>query len=297
LIFIAGLFLVIISVIPIIAKQFSQLTEQMNRLPEQVDVLQSSLEQFIGVHISLDPLLSNFESDIAHSLRPERVFSLLQEVSTNIVWIIIVFITSFHLLRDWPRLREWFFGLFSEQYGPDLRHLHQDVKAVWQAYLRGQLLIMTILGILSGIGAAIVGLPGALLLGFLAGALAIIPSLGPTIATGIAALVAWTQGSVYYDLPNLVIALIVVGIFVSIQSFEGFWLTPRIMGRRLNYHPGLILILIVSTLFTLGALMALIIVPLMGSLDLILRYARYKRAGLDPWPTPELVQPHNEPEK
>lgn len=63
------------------------------------------------------------------------------------------------------------------------------------------------------------------------------------------------------------------------------------MGRRLNLHPGLILIAVVGTLFTLGALMALIIVPILGSLDLIIRYIRRKRSGLDPWP-----EPHQEPD-
>lgn len=58
------------------------------------------------------------------------------------------------------------------------------------------------------------------------------------------------------------------------------------MGRRLNLHPGLILIAVVGTLFTLGALMALIIVPVLGSLDLVFRYIRNKRSGLDPWTEP-----------
>jgi diguanylate cyclase (GGDEF)-like protein len=95
--------------------------------------------------------------------------------------------------------------------------------------------------------------------------------------------VAWTQGSTYLDISNLAVTLIVVAIFQAIQLIEGFWLTPRIMGHRLNLHPGLVLIAIVGTLFTLGALIALIIVPLLGSLDLLFRYARRKRAGIDPW--------------
>jgi predicted PurR-regulated permease PerM len=297
LIFITILVLVIIILAPIIARQFNQLTEQMRWLQDQVEIIQFNLERFLGFSLPLDSFFAELEADTAHLLRPERVFRILQGASTNIVWVIIIFITSFHLLRDWPRLREWFFGLFPEQYETDLRHLHQDLKAIWQAYLRGQLLIMAILGILSGIGAAAVGVPGALLLGILAGALALIPNLGPATATGIAALVAWTQGSAYYDISNQVATLIVVSIFLGIQTLEGFWLTPRIMSRRLNFHPGLILIAVVGTLFTLGALAALIIIPLMGSIDLVLRYVRRKRAGLDPWPMPESLQIHDGEEK
>ena len=142
----------------------------------------------------------------------------------------------------------------------------------------------------------VIGLPGAFILGFLAGALALIPTVGPATATTIAAIVAWTQGSTYLGLSNLAITLLVVIIFAAIQFFEGFWLTPRIMSRRLNLHPGLVLIAIVGTLFTLGALMALIIVPLLSSLDLIFRYARSKRAGLDPWAYQESAQIPSEEE-
>jgi len=179
-------------------------------------------------------------------------------------------------------VREWLFGNSPESLEPDLRRLHQEIKAVWQAYLRSQLLIMFILGTLSGLGAAVLGVPGALVLGFLAGGLALIPTLGPATAT--AAVVAWPQGSNYFDLSNLIVALIVVIIFQVIQLIEGLWLTPRVMSARLHMHPGIVLIAVVGTLFTLGALIALIIVPILGSLALIFRFVRMKRAGLDPWP-------------
>ena len=290
LIFILILVLIIIYVAPIIANQFALLTDQLTRLQDQVEILQTSLEKFLGFQIPLESFFTEFESDMAQLLKPDRLFRILQGASTNIVWVIIIFITSFHLLRDWPRLREWLFDLAPTRLEPDLRRLHLEVKLVWQSYLRGQLLIISILGILSGVGAAVVGVPGALILGFLAGALALIPSLGPATATGIAALVAWTQGSAYFDLSNLAVTLIVIAIFQVIQLIEGFWLTPRIMGRRLNLHPGLILIAVVGTLFTLGALMALIIVPVLGSFDLIFHYIRRNRAGLDPWLEPESIQ-------
>jgi predicted PurR-regulated permease PerM len=147
---------------------------------------------------------------------------------------------------------------------------------------------MTILGILSGIGAAMIGIPGALFLGFLAGSLALIPTLGPATATIITAIVAWTQGSQYWEISNITATLLVVIIFQGIQLFEGLWLTPQIMGRRLNLHPGLVLIAIVGTMFTLGALMALVIIPLFVSFEIVFRFIRRSQAGLDPWVTGEV---------
>ena len=233
--------------------------------------------------IPIEAFFADIGADFGNFLKSDRIFRIIQGTSANLVWVLIAIIASFYLLRDWEKLREWLFGLAPEHLESDLRHLHLEIKGIWQTYLRGQLLIMTIIGIFSGIGAALVGVPGALILGFLAGTLALIPSLGPAIATTIAGIVAWTQGSQYLEISNLTAMLLIVIIFLAIQFIEGFWLTPQIMGRRLNLHPGVVLIAVVSTLFTLGALMALIIIPLIGSLELIFRYTRRKRAGLDPW--------------
>jgi len=269
---------------PIIANQANLLAKQLAKLPNHVEILQANLEEILEFKLPLEAFVQELETDAAQLLKPDRVFRMIRGASTNIVWVIIIFITSFHLLRDWEKLREWLFGLSPRHLEPEFRRLHQEIKGVWNVYLRGQLIIMSILGILSGVGAAAIGVPFALILGFLAGILDLIPNLGPTIATGIAAIVALFQGSTYLDIPNVAVSLIVIAIFFLIQLFENFWLTPRIMGRRLNLHPGLVLVATVGTLFTLGALMALIITPILGSLELIFQYARRKRAGLDPWP-------------
>ncbi len=284
LLFLFFLVLAVIFLTPMIVTQASLLANQLAKLPEQAEVFGTNLENLFGFNLPMESFFEDIETDLTKVLKPDQIFRIIRGASTNIVWVIIIFITSFHLLRDWIPLREWLFGFAPKELETDLRRLHQEIKLVWQTYLRGQLLIMSILGILSGVGAAIVGVPGALMLGFLAGTLALIPSLGPATATGIAAVIAWNQGSTYLDISNLATMLIVIAIFQGIQLFEGFWLTPRIMGRRLNLHPGVILVAIVSTLFTLGALMALIIIPILGSMELILRYIRRKQAGLEPWP-------------
>ncbi len=283
IIFLVLLVLAMIYLVPVIVSQASLLANQLAKFPEQAEILQNNLQRFLGFNLPTESFFEEFETDMAKMLKPDQIFRIIRGASTNIVWVIIIFITSFHVLRDWIALREWLFGFSPKELEADLRRLHQEIKLVWQTYLRGQLVIMLILGILSGVGAAILGVPGALILGFLAGTLALIPSLGPATATGVAAIVAWNQGSTYLDISNMAVMLIVIAIFQGIQLFEGFWLTPRVMGRRLNLHPGLILVAIVSTLFTLGALMALIIIPILGSLELIFRYVKRKRAGLEPW--------------
>jgi predicted PurR-regulated permease PerM len=272
---------------PQIVTQAAQLNTLLERLPAQIRSIAGDLESILGISLPLEAVSKDLETDLTQLLQPERAFRLIFSASTNVVWLVVIFITSFHLLRDWEKLREWFFGLVPSHLETEYRRLHQEIKAVWRSYLRGQVSIMFFIGLLSGVGAAIIGIPSALLLGILAGGLALIPNLGPAIATLIAAVVGWTQGSTYLNFSDITIAFLVVIVFQVVQMIEGFYLTPRIMGRRLALHPGVVLIAIVGTLFTLGALIALIIVPTISSLAIIVQYIKRKRSGLDPWPEKE----------
>ena len=284
ILFLASFIWAVIYLAPMIANQANMITSQLDKLPDQLELLQQDLEQWLGINLPLEAVTEDIEADISQMLKPERAFQIIRQATTNIVWLIVIFVTTFHLLRDWVQLREWFFGFLPEPIRPEYRRLHQEIKKVWRSYLRGQLLIMFLIGLFSGIGAAAIGLPNALLLGFLAGTLALIPSLGPSLATAIAAMVAWTQGSTYLEMSNLTVTLLVVMIFVLVQMLEGFYLTPRIMSVRVRLHPGIVMVAIVSTLFTLGALISVIVVPMIASLILVGRFVRRKRAGLDPWP-------------
>ena len=129
--------------------------------------------------------------------QPERVFRVITSVITNFVWVLIVLVVTYYLLMDWERLREWFIGLFPKPYKTDVRRMHDEIIVIWRRYFRGQLLVMLMVGILSGLSGSLIGLPKAAILGLLTGMLDMIPSLGPIIATMLAAVVAWHKGSAF----------------------------------------------------------------------------------------------------
>ena len=225
-VFLVLLILGIVYLFPVVVNQARMLDSQILRFTEEAEVLQDTFEKATGFKLPLELYLAEFDDDLGQLFQPERAFRIIRSATTNVVWVIVIIITSFHLLRDWEKLREWMFGLLSDKLESEYRQLHQEIKKVWQSYLRGQLVIMFFIGLFSGVGAAALGIRSALLLGLLAGALALIPNLGPAIATAIAAIVAWVQGSSYLELSNLSVTLLVVVIFVIVQGIEGFWLTP-----------------------------------------------------------------------
>jgi predicted PurR-regulated permease PerM len=187
-------------------------------------------------------------------------------------------------LQDWERLREWLIRLAPEAYQSDARRLLKDIKAIWQIHLRGQLLLMLLVGVLTGLGSVAIGLRHAMLLGLLTGGLDLIPSLGPIVAMVVAVAVAWFEGSTYLPLSKAWFTVVVIALYILVQQVENIWLQPRIMGRRLRMHPGLVFVAVAGALTLAGTVVALIIVPLLASAGMVGRYVHRRMLGLEPWP-------------
>jgi predicted PurR-regulated permease PerM len=284
LLFLGVLVALLVIFVPVVVSQAKSLSLELQGIEVQLEDALASPTTFLGFDLSLDELLVGLQEISSPLLKPERVLRVLKATTTNLAWILVILVTTYYFLRDWERLREWLIRLAPEAYQSDIRRLHKDIQGVWQAYLRGQLLLMLVVGVLTGLGSAAVGLPGAVALGLLAGALDLVPSLGPTVAMVVAALIAWFEGSAYLPLSNTWFTVVVIALYNLVQLLENIWLQPRIMGRSVRLHPGLVFVAVVGALTLMGMLAALIIVPLVGSARVVGRYVHRRMLGLEPWP-------------
>jgi predicted PurR-regulated permease PerM len=284
ILFLTMLMALLIIFAPIVINQARRLSLELQSIRVQLEDTLASPVTFLGFDLPLDGLLVELQGILSPLLKPERVFKVLKATTTNLAWVLVILVTPYYLLQDWERLKEWLIRLAPEAYQPDVRRLHEEIKGVWQAYLRGQLLLMLVVGILIGLSSAAVGLPGAVALGLLAGALDLIPSLGPTAALVVAAIIAWFEGSAYLPLSNAWFTVVVIVLYNLVQLVENIWLQPRIMERSLRLHRGLVFVAVVGALALAGALVALIIVPLIGSVMVVGRYIRCRVLGSEPWP-------------
>jgi predicted PurR-regulated permease PerM len=284
LLFLAVLMALLVIFVPVVISQAKSLATELKGFGAQLEDALASPVTFLGFDLSFDDLLAELQEISSPLLKPDRILRVLRATTTNLTWILVALVTTYYLLRDWERLREWLIRLAPEAYQSDVRQLHEEIKGVWQAYLRGQLLLMLLVGVLTGLGSAAVGLPGAVALGLLAGVLELIPSLGPTATAVVAATVAWFEGSACLPLSNAWFTVVVIALYGLIQLVENVWLHPRIMGRSLRLHPGLVFVAVVGALALAGALVALIIVPLIGSAVVAGRYIRCRILGFESWP-------------
>jgi len=232
--------------------------------------------------------LTQFRSTFLSSL-PDQALQLLGKTSVGALWILVILVVVYYLLAEWPHLRNGFIGSFPDVYHAELNELYQRVRSIWMNYLRGQLLLMVIVGVTFTIAWTVIGIPGALVLGVVAGFLTLIPDVGPFLAAVLAIGVALLEGSNWSWMPasSFIVALIALAIYLLLITIKNFWLRPFIMGRSVHMHEALVLISIIMATILWGILGALLIVPVMASLVVIFDYLRRRIMGMPPFPPTE----------
>jgi len=231
---------------------------------------------------------------------PEEILSLLETTSVGVLWFLVVMVSVYLLLLHWLEIKESMLTFALPQYHDEVQELYNRVKNIWMAYLRGQIVLMIIVGVVFTIVWLAMGIPGALVLGLIAGLFTLVPDVGPFIAVSLAAGVALLEGSTWIPLSNFWVALILIAIYLVLINLKNFFLRPIIMGRSVHMNEGLVFIVIIAATILEGILGALLVVPVLASLFIIGSYLRRKILGLPPFEEsdntqfvapPELVNP------
>lgn len=133
---------------------------------------------------------------------------------------------------------------------PSARLRGEEVLAKAASTLRNwlvaQLMAMTVVGVLTWLGLWAIGVPLAPILGLIAALFAFIPNIGPVIAAVPALLLAIPEGATT--------ALLVVGVYLAVQAFESYLITPLILQERVSLPPALV----ISVQLLLGVLFGIL---------------------------------------
>lgn len=199
--------------------------------------------------------------------------------------IVLLPVLTFFFLRDWDVFVERVAALVPRDHQPTVARLAQESDAVLGGFLRGQFMVMLILGVLYGIGLWLAGLDLGILIGIVAGLLTFVPYLGPATVVVLGGIASLVQ---YGDWQHLAGVLAVFGIG---QVIESYWLTPKLVGDRIGLHPVAVIFAVLAGGQLFGFLGMLLALPVAAVANVLLRYAqdRYRHSRLYAGGHPDIV--------
>ena len=281
----AVLVALLVTIIPALLRQTQEIIQDFNTALNNFQKALVTPINVIGVPIYLEEFIPAIRTTLSTTFipRPEQALQILQTTSRGFLWFLVIIVSTYHFMTEWEMLREWLIGLAPESYQKDIRRLYVEIRAIWLGYLGGQVRLMVILVFIYAAAWSLIGLPGAIVFGLLAGFLNLVPEVGPGITAVIAMLVALLEGSNFLPLSTGWFAILTGGVYLILNNFKTIYLQPRILGKSVMLHPGVVFVAIIAAIMLQGILGVLIVVPVLASTMVIGRYIRRKLLGLNPF--------------
>jgi predicted PurR-regulated permease PerM len=270
------------SLTPLFIDEARLVIQDLLDLTNQLQETFSQPIEFAGYVFHFEQLgesLNQLETTVLSPL-PRELLQWLESTSVGVLWFLIILVAVHMFLSHWPRIRDWLIALAPPSYQDEMSELYRRIRQVWMAYLRGQIVLMIIVGIVFTIAWTIIGIPGALALGVIAGFFTLVPDVGPFLAYLLAAGVALLEGSSWIPLSNAWVAGIVTVTYLVLINLKGLWLRPYVMGRSVHMNEGVVFIAILVATILEGIMGALLVVPLLATVAVTGEYVRRKVLGL-----------------
>ncbi len=277
--------LLVLLLVPMLARQVDSLSAWIPRLLEQIDQwvipwIQGTLgiESFtMDVDRAKQLLRANWQqgSDLVGQILSQATRSGLA-LAGWLANLALIPVVTFYLLRDWDLILDRIRAMLPRVLEPRVSRWAMECNEVLGAFLKGQLLVMICLGIVYTLGLWLIGLDLALLLGVLAGTASIVPYMGFIIGIGAAGIAAFMQ---YHDLLHLALVL---GVFGIGQALEGMLLTPLLVGDKIGLHPVAVIFAIMAGGQLFGFTGVLLALPVAAVIMVLLRHLHegYKSSPL-----------------
>lgn len=259
---------------PIFVKQLVELSEQLPQMIKMYEEIIYSIYESTSflpeiVHDKMDELIVRIEKILENNI------SLVLAKVANIVDLIIVLtiipVLVFYLLKDFEKIHAVFLEIFPLKYRAKAEVVVQAIDISLGNYLRGQFLICATIIFVTIVVYDLLDLKYALILAVFMGIMNVIPYFGPIIGTSPAILIAMTM-----SWKTVVIVLITT---VFIQILEGSLLSPYVMGRSVQLHPVMIILILLVGAEIGGILGMVIAIPLVTIMRTIIKQLMSNKAN------------------
>lgn len=187
--------------------------------------------------------------------------------ATQIIELVVVPVLAYYFLKDWQSLKRSVVALFPRANRTSVETIIEEMAAVVSNYIRGQVLISVIMGLLVFSGMYFLKVDYPLVLGLLATLTETIPIIGPIIGAIPAILLAY--------LASPILATKVAAFYIIIHQIENHIVVPNIMGHTIDLHPILIIISLLIGGHMYGIVGMIVAVPVAALSKVLLRHFWY----------------------
>lgn len=194
---------------------------------------------------------------------PGKVITFALDTFSAFVTAFTVIVMSFYMIQDMHNLKGYLVFWFGDK-GHRYHEIAEKLEVQIGYWVRGELLLMLLVGLLSYLGYLIIGIPFAIPLAFIAGMLELIPNIGPTVATVPAVLVGFSISR------NHGIAALIVSIIV--QQLENNLIVPKVMQKVAGLNPIITIVAIMIGFSLGGPLLAILALPTVLTVRVILAH-------------------------
>lgn len=207
-------------------------------------------------------------------------------------WGFFILLVSYFVMAESSGLRGDLVKVEIPGYTEDFKRLGTELSRIWNAFLRGQILVFLLATVVFTIIFSILGVRYAIGLALMAGLAKFLPYIGPFITTVTLTLALFFQPHKPFGLPDLwYMAIVLVITSITDQIIDNL-ITPRIMARTLKVHPAAVLVTALIAANLLGILGVIVAAPSLASVILLGRYIMRKMFDQNPWPEKE--DPHHD---
>ncbi|MEO6726027.1 MAG: AI-2E family transporter [Blastocatellia bacterium] len=285
--------LVLIFVLPGLWKQLSQSYDQANALvndPSRINALTAKVKE---INPQLYDLLNVQVEKYRTSIQPGKIFGWiggwlqtglfkLVDLTASILDLLLIPFFIYYLLADYREMRGRIDRLIPPRFHSLTTGLISQINEVLSSYVRSQLLIALAMGGMYSVGFLALRVPLAFTIGMLSGLLNFVPYLGTLTGICLSLLFAALDGAGIWRMAGI------LTVFAVVQSIEGYYLTPKLLGSRLNLHPMWVLVGLVIGGNLFGLLGIILAVPVIAVAKVVLGFLEdiyqqtgfYRRTGM-----------------
>ena len=275
----------------------NQLQSLINFLQRTLDSLPTTIQNFTQQVFKVGPFefalaqidFNTVSNQILSSVQPMlgQVGGILGIVASSAAsmfgWIAFIMLVSYFFLAESQGIPNSSATISVPGYDADIKRMGVELGRIWNAFLRGQLIIFLLTVVVYSIMLTSFGLPFALGLALGAGIAKFIPYIGPLFMWTTYGLVCYFQPTPPLGLHPIVYAIIVVGCAIAVDSITDNLISPRIMAQALKVHPAAVLIAALIAVSMLGLIGVIVAAPVLATVKLFSGYLFRKMLDQEPW--------------